>query len=71
MDWQVFDPGTVVRAQLGGGIFFGQRASIGQIRGRLTEAPAAILSWTTGDEGRVALRAIIHPLRLFRVDSSF
>jgi len=71
MDWRAFDPGTRVLAQLGGGIFFHQRASIGQIAGRLVEAPGAILSWTTGDAGRVALRAVIHPLRVFRVDSQF
>ncbi len=71
MDWRAFDPGTRVLGQLGGGLFFDQRASIGQIAGRLVEAPAAILSWTTGDDGRVALRAIIHPLRVLRVDSSF
>lgn len=71
MDWRAFDPGTRVLGQLGGGILFHQRASIGQIAGRLIETPAAILSWTTGDDGRVALRAVIHPLRVLRVDSSF
>ncbi len=71
MDWRAFDPGTRVLAQLGGSVFLHQRASIGQVEGRLLEAPGAILSWTTGDEGRVALRAIIHPLRILRVDSAF
>ncbi len=71
MDWRAFDPGTRGLAQLGGAIFFHQRVSISQIAGRLVEAPGAILSWTTGEDGRLALRAIIHPLRLLRVDSSF
>ncbi len=71
MDWRALDPGTRVLAQLGGALFFRQRASIGQVEGRLLEAPAAVLSWTTGEDGRVALRAIIHPLRVLRVDSSF
>jgi len=69
MDWRAFDPGTVVVARIGGGLFFDQRASIGQVEGRLVEAPGVVLSWTTGDEGRLVLRAIIHPRRLLRVDS--
>ena len=54
MDWRALDPGTRVLAQLGGALFFRQRASIGQVEGRLLEAPGAILSWTTGEDGRVA-----------------
>ena len=68
VDWRVFHAGAVVTGQLGGTILSGQRASIGGIRGRLIEAPAALLSWTTG---RVALRAVIHPLRVFDVASAY
>lgn len=68
VDWRVFEPGTVVSAQVGGTVLSGQRASIGGIRGRLIEAPAALLTWTAG---RTALRAVIHPLRVFDVASSY
>lgn len=68
VDWRVFEPGSVVSAQAGGTVLSGQRASIGGIRGRLIEAPAALLTWTTG---RVALRAVVHPLRVFDVTATY
>ncbi len=68
MDWGALAPGAGVRAQVGGDVLFGQRASIAGVRGRVLEAPAAILSWTTG---RVALRAIVHPLRILDRQQSF
>lgn len=71
MDWRAFDPGTRVLVRVGAGVFFDQRVSAAQRAGRLLEAPGATFSWTTGDQGRIALRAIVQPLRLLRVDSSF
>ena len=68
MDWHAFDPGVVVLADIGGDVLTGQRASAAGMRGRVLEAPAAHVSWTTG---RVALRAIVHPWRYFWGDTAF
>ncbi len=70
MDWRAFDPGTRVIGRLGGGSFFRQRVSAGQVEGRLLEAPGAVLSWSVGEDGRAVVRAIVNPLRVLRVDSS-
>lgn len=67
LDWRPLEPGAGVGARVGGGVFLGQRASIGGVRGRVVEVPAALLSWTTG---RAALRAVIHPVRLMREQDS-
>jgi hypothetical protein len=74
VEWRAFDPGALVVARIGGSVFWDQRASIGGVRGRLVETPAALLSWTTGSDGgpgRVVVRAVFHPVRRFRVDSAY
>lgn len=74
VEWRAFDAGALVIGRVGGGVFAGQRASIGGVRGRLLETPAAVLSWTGGPPGRpgrLVMRAIFHPLRLLRVQSVF
>ncbi len=68
VDWHAFDPGVVALAGFGGDAFTGQRASAAGMRGRVLEAPAALVSWTTG---RVVLRAIVHPWRHFWGDTAF
>ncbi len=68
MDGRAFDPGVVGVAGGGGDDIEGPRASAAGTRGRAVETPAAILSWT---QGRLALRAIVHPLRMYWEDTRY
>jgi hypothetical protein len=64
-DWRAFEPDRVVTVELGGDGLLHQPAPIAGMTGPLIEAPAAFITWNTG---RIVLRAVVHPLRLFRQD---